>query len=314
MRRIIVHGLVAFVALGSSACADKPEGSSANNTPPRGTGTPMPSGSSSTDDETVESRDDAGLPPNSTPGERPPEPDTRPPEQVLCETGQKVVAQDGAADFSSAWTTICKGANTSDVYRDVIANAFDGTGEPKVRVLNMKTNDMYVTQVDLIFALKTKLKDPSHVIGLKLHDIFAKGIAKDNSDMVINVRERTPFPPNTASVERSILDYDLRAARGAGIYDVRTTEFNNYQLSDVRKDVSVGTEHLIDVEKNEHYHDAKGLMISISYQENETYIIFYEQLTIKNRFDTKRLEYTLVDLKAVVAKMASEHIANNAGN
>jgi hypothetical protein len=74
------------------------------------------------------------------------------------------------------------------------------------------------------YAIKTSLKDPTHVAGLKPHDSFAQGVVSGKSELALKVVERTTFPPNSASIERVVLDYDIHTAqRRAGRQRPRRT-------------------------------------------------------------------------------------------
>ncbi len=227
--------------------------------------------------------------------------DNRPAEQVLCQDGPKVVAAANKDDFSSLFKLVCQGNATTPLFKDLIANAYKG-GEPVPRVYRMDVGDLYITTLGLVYAIKATLPNPSLFADLKPHDIFANGIKEANSELVIKVESRENFPGKRA-VEKVILNYDLKNANGAGIFDRRRTEFNTYLLVEGNRDITVSTEHLLDAEKNRTYHTARGLTIGVKGEEGQTYLVFFTELVIKNQIDPPRMKQTMTDLNRGVMKL-----------
>jgi hypothetical protein len=152
---------------------------------------------------------------------------TRSVEEVLCQEGPKVIGLANEVDFSGQFKLVCDGPSTNAFFKKVITSSYEGSGTPEIFISKEKTYDQYVTNLGLAFALKVPLENPSLFADLGAHDIFANGIKQDNSELIIDVATREPFP-GKRSIEAVTLDYNLTSANGAGIYDKRTTEFNTY--------------------------------------------------------------------------------------
>jgi hypothetical protein len=233
--------------------------------------------------------------------------DDRTIEEVLCQEGPKIIGAAKEVDFSQQFQLVCEQGTTNAFFKEVIQSAYQGEGEPKLFIPNLATNEQYVTNLTLAYALKVPLENPSMFADLRAHDIFAEGIDQDSSNLVINVESRKPFP-GKRSIETVTLNYDLTSANGAGIYDKRTTEFDTYILIEDNQDITVSTEHLINAEQNEHYHLANGLTIGIKDGQGQSYLMFITDLVIKNRIDPMRMEVTMQALNLKVAKMLHEFI------
>lgn len=245
------------------------------------------------------------------------ETDTRSAEAILCENGPRIVAEAKKADFSEELKVICDGSKMTPALREALENTYRGSGDPYIKILSKNSSDFFLTELYLIFGFRTKVPNPTHLTQLKLHDQLAsiKSVnskTSKRSALGIKVTERNLFPVGSISVESLKLNYNLSLASNSSIYDVRDTEINNYGLSDTRKEVALGTEHLIDPESNEYYHDAKNLTVSISMEPGTTDVVFLNHLIIKNRIDPIRLEQTLVDLNQVVSKTLYDFVESTA--
>ena len=88
----------------------------------------------------------------------------------------------------------------------------------------------------------------------------------------------------------------IQLARGASLYDTRNTQINNYLFVESTRDVTLSTEHLID-EDNEHYHVARGILVGVqSEDDDETYLVYVNEIVVKNRIDPARLIETVTNL------------------
>ena len=239
--------------------------------------------------------------------------DQRSVEAILCTNGPKIIADAKRADFSRELAVICEGSKMTAAMQEALANTYRGVGEPFVKILKRETNKILVTDLYIIFGFRTDLPNPTHLTRLKLHDqlaaiIAVNKISKKRSELSVKVSNRQLFPAGSISVESLNLNYNLNLASDASIYDIRDTEINNYGLSDTRKEVALGTEHLLNASNNEYYHDMKGLMISISVESGTTDVVFMNHLIIKNRIDPIRLESTLLDLNQVVSQKLYDYV------
>lgn len=233
--------------------------------------------------------------------------DNRSIEQVLCEEGPKVIGAAKKADFSEQFKLVCDGSNTTALFKESILQAYQGNGEPVLKLAKYTSDANFVTNISIIYALKAPLANPSMFADLKPHDIFAAGVKAPNSELHINVESRKTFP-GKASVEQILLNYDMNLAAGASIYDKRHTEFNTYLLVENNRDIAVSTEHLLDADTNEYYHVAQGLTIGLKGENNQSYLVFVSTLIVKNRIQPERIRDTVLSLNTVVAKMLQQHI------
>ncbi|MFW7378813.1 MAG: hypothetical protein ACOH5I_08405 [Oligoflexus sp.] len=230
-----------------------------------------------------------------------PEVDNRSLEEVLCQEGPELTLSATKVDFKEQFAIVCNGETTNEFFASLLQNAYQGEGTPKIEMVRSSISELFVANLAFAYAIKVNLADPSTFSDLEAHNIFAEGIEKDNSALLINVASRESFP-GRASVEKVILDYNLSIAKGAAIHDVRQTEFNNYILKEDLRDVTVSTEHLLS-ENHDYYHSANGLTIGLKAENGQSYLIFVNEFIIKNRIDPKRLENTLISLNEQVATM-----------
>lgn len=234
----------------------------------------------------------------------------QPVEDVLCQLGPKILALVDKGDFTDQFALICdNNTTTNEAFKDMIRTAYDGTGDPKIHLLKNTTGDLYVTDIAFGYALKIPLINPSLFADYQAHDIFAEGIVTDTSKLIIDVESRETFP-GRKSLESVVLNYDLKVAKGASIFDKRKTEFNTYLLVEENRDVVVSTEYLLDAETNPNYHIANGLTIGLTAGSGETYMVFVTNLVVKNRIDPKRVEEALLDLAGQIPDMLYQHIIN----
>jgi len=223
---------------------------------------------------------------------------------VLCTDGPKTLADLNKNDFSKQWSLLCSNGRPSPLFAELIQNAYKGSGEPNVKVIDKKVGELYVTDINIAYAMRVPLENPTLFADLKPHDAFASGINEGNSSLSLKVASRKPFP-GKRSVEQVILEYDLTNADGAGIYDKRRTEFNTYPLIEDNRDITVSAENLLDAETNDSYHLAQGLLIGIRAGDDNSYLIFVNQLVVKNPIDPDRMERTLLTLnKGAVKNLA----------
>ena len=126
--------------------------------------------------------------------------------------------------------------------------------------------------------------------------------------MIIEVEKREEFP-GRKSIEAISLKYDIKSAKGAGIYDIRTTEFNTYLLQENNREIVLSTEHLTDAESNSYYHLTDGLTIASKTEDGRSNVVFISNLIIKGRIDPSRIQEALTRLNEQVAVMTFDHVA-----
>jgi len=245
---------------------------------------------------------------NANPSFSSPTIDGRSAEEVLCSEAPKVIANAKKDDFSELFSLVCSNPKEiSTAVKESIQKTYLGSGEPYLNLLRYKFDSEYNTDLIWISSIKVPLADPSLFGDLKPHDIFAKGIAPGNSLLKINVVNREAFP-GKRSVEKVILNYDLTNAEGAGIFDQRKTEFNTFIVVENNRDLVVSTAHLLDAANNVNYHLARGLTLGIKSEGGYSYLIFVNQLVMKNRIDPERMKQTLINLNKEVAKLLHKHV------
>lgn len=224
------------------------------------------------------------------------------PEKFFCETAGAYLQQAETTDYSQQLAVLCGPDGPTQDFLQAFTYAYTGDGEPKGKVLEVKTNAMYYTRLRYMFSLKTPFDEPGEIFGIKPHDAFAQGILTPDSALYTTVNSRVEWPKDSSAVQRIVQTYDLQLAKGAGIYDVRQTESNIYMLSDTRKDVALITEHLLNPEANPYWHDQKVLLVSISPAPNTTFIVGALEFTVKNRFDVVRFKQTMDELNIATFK------------
>ncbi len=231
--------------------------------------------------------------------------DQKPIEEVLCTEAPKHLSSLQKDSLLEQLAFVCNGTKTTQAFSSLISKAYTGEGIPTVELWKKKVGELYVTDIVIAYALKVPLENPSQFADLKAHDAFATGgIAEEKSQLRLDVLSRTPFP-GRKSIEKVLLQYNLTNADGAGIYDKRKTEFNTYTLLENRRDIILGTEELLEADTNQSYHMAQGLLIGLRAGDGESYLVFVNQMVIKNRIDPDRLQRTLVSLNKGAARILS---------
>jgi hypothetical protein len=236
--------------------------------------------------------------------------DQRPIEEVLCSEAPKLLTSLQKDSFLEQLAFVCQGNKTTQGFSQLISKAFVGEGSPQIELWKKQVGELYVTDIVIAYALKVKLENPAMFADLKAHDAFASGIAEERSKLQLDVLSRTPFP-GRKSIEKVVLQYNLTNADGAGIFDKRKTEFNTYTILENRRDIILGTEELLEVETNQSYHKAQGLLVGIKAENGQSYLVFINHMVIKNRIDPDRLQRTFFSLNKGAAKILNRLITNS---
>lgn len=237
-------------------------------------------------------------------------PDGRTGEEILCQEGPKVISLVSEEDFSSLFNLICDSSSTNELFAELIQNAYQGDGDPELKIIEASTSEHYISRLSFAYAIKVALASPSLITDLEVHNGLTDGILTENSDLALKVAERVSFP-GRRSIEKVVLEYDINNAHGAAIYDVRQTAFNTYLLLENNRDVTVSTEHLVD-EENEYYHSTNSLTVGLKTSKNETYLLVLNDFIIKNRIDPERLKKTIIELNAQIAAKLYSYISEKA--
>lgn len=238
--------------------------------------------------------------------------DDRSLQELLCQEGPSVISTYGSQDFSEQFSLVCSEGDTNSFFDNLIRDSYQGEGTPEIHIAKFSTTENFVTRLAFAYAIKVPLDDPSSFADAQVHDIFAAGIEANDSKLTIDVSSRESFP-GRRSVEKVQLNYDLSKARGAGIHDVRQSEFNTYILVEDNRDITVSTEHLLNRD-HEYYHQAKGLTVGIRADLGYSYLIFITDLIIINRIDPNRLSETLISLNEEVAVMLYDYLQTYQGD
>ena len=230
-------------------------------------------------------------------------------EEMVCQQGPRITALVQKADFSSVFAAVCTDGAPNETYKQLIKDKFNGEGAPKVTLISSKSDENLTTELILGYVINVPMEKPSEFSSYKSHNILA-AVESTSSKMQINVVSREEFP-GRRSVEAIKLDYKISRAKGAGIYDVRSTEFNTYLLKEDYRDVVLSTEHITDAETNKNYHSTPGLTIGIANGDGRSDLMFISKLVVKERVDPSRIESALTDLNSKVAEMIHSHIINS---
>ncbi|MFW7377791.1 MAG: hypothetical protein ACOH5I_03145 [Oligoflexus sp.] len=210
--------------------------------------------------------------------------DNRSSEEILCQEGPLVIGPVSEVDFSAQFAIVCNETTTNEFFKELVRDAYQGgEGTPEVKKVQYTVDENYITNLVFAYAIKVPIEKPTLITDLEVHNIFAEGIRDESSELVVNVLSREPFP-SRRSIEKVVLEYDLKTAQRAGINDVRRTAFNTYLLKEKYEDVSVSTENLVD-NSSEFYHTSNSLTIGLKAENNQTYIIVVNDFVIKNRID-----------------------------
>jgi hypothetical protein len=228
-------------------------------------------------------------------------PETRSYTEILCQEGLKVANTPKKDDFTYAFSAICKDGEVTDSFKNAVANAYNGTNEPTVELISASTDEQFLTKLLFIYAIEVPLNGPTEFHDLKIYDKLQNdGVADASSRLAMKVESRKAFP-GKASVEEVILEQRIEMAAGAALYDVRRTELNNYLLVENMRDINLTTEHLLDADKNEHYHIARGLLVGMKgATAGVTNLVYVTELEVKNRIDPARLQKTVLNLAKVI--------------
>lgn len=227
--------------------------------------------------------------------------------EILCEEGLKVANAPKKDDFTKAFSAICENGNVTEHFKNAVANAYNGSNEPTVELISSSTNELFLTKLLFIYAIEVPLNGPSEFHDRKIYDkLQGEGVADESSRLAMKVESRKGFP-GKASVEEVVLEQRIELAAGAALYDVRRTEMNNYLLVENMRDINLTTEHLLDAEKNEHYHIARGLLVGMKGSAaGTTNLVYVTELEVKNRIDPARLQKTVLNLAKVIQKKIYE--------
>lgn len=223
-------------------------------------------------------------------------------EAYMCQDGRRVLQLIEKPQFVEQLSLICDENAPNQRFKDLIANAYNGTNDPKVTLIGMSTDDMFNTRMTVAFAMKAPLADPAQFFALKAHDVLANGLRANRSELVATVESRRNFP-GRRSIEEIILNYSLNKSEGGGLFDIRRTEFNTYLLDEARTDVTISTEELLDADKNKSYNGFRGMVIGVQAGNNQTYLVFLNDMYIKNRIDPLRLQRTLIALNGEMQRV-----------
>ena len=232
--------------------------------------------------------------------------DDHPIEDILCQDGLRVANATGHADYTRIFATICTEGAVNKRFQEVLATAYDGANTPSVTVVERETNDMYVTSLLFLYAIKVPLNGPKEFADMQIYQrLDGRGIDHERSRLQTDVESREQFPGGSR-VEKVQLQHHLLLAEGAALYDKRHTEINNYLLVETTRDITLSTEHLLDAD-NEHYHLANGILVGLKGTEaGYTNLMYVNELVVKNRIDPKRMTNTILNLSKSVQQAIYE--------
>lgn len=243
------------------------------------------------------------------PGFDVPDADSRPPAEMFCdeiESYLKSVEPD--KDYTQQIAVFCDESGPTERFLGAFDWAYDGTGTPKLENLDFTTNEMYVSRLRVFYSLQVPIDYPISVFVLNPYEHIHNGYNLKDSRLEGRVDNRIDWPKDNNAVQTLRTTYDLKVAKGAGIYDLRQTEANIYMLSSTRRDVAVVTENLLDAEKNPFWVDQRDILAVISLDGKTTYLIGIMDLIVENRFDANRFKLAIDDLNVEAVRQIHHHI------
>ncbi len=223
-------------------------------------------------------------------------------EAFMCEQGEVVIRQIEKTNFLDLFHLLCDNKGTTQRFKDLVASAYDGKNEAKVTLISSASDEMFNTRLIVGFAMKAPLGDPAQFFALKAHDVLLNGLRSNRSEMIAKVESRKTFP-GRRSIEEIIINYSLSKSEGGALFDTRRTEFNTYLLDEARTDVTISLEEMLDVEKSKSYSGFRGIVLGLQAANNETYLVFLNDMFIKNRIDPLRLQRTLLALNGEMQRV-----------
>lgn len=233
--------------------------------------------------------------------------DDREGSQLLCDEVGAFLKSVETTDYSQQIANFCGPDGPTDKFLAAFNSAYDGSGTPQVETLEFTTNEMYVSRLKIFFAIKTSFDFPVSIFVLDPHDNVKAGYRTKDSHMEGRIDSREMWPRDNNAVQTIRSTYDLKVAKGAGIFDKRQTEANIYLLSDTRKDVAVVTERLLFAEENPFWVDQRDILVAIAH-EGATYLFGVNDLIVKNRFDPKRFKATMDDINTEAVRQIHSFI------
>lgn len=238
--------------------------------------------------------------------------ETRPLGEILCQDGPALAKGDSEEDFSKIFATICEGGKTNATFDELAAAAYQGAGAPEIRMLEVSTSKLYVTTLLFAYAVKVKVATPAKIADLNLFAAYESGLGDASSSMGLKVGARRSFPGG-GSIEEMRVTYELKLADGAALYDRREAVVNHYVPSELRRDLTLSTERLVDAEDNKHYHVARQIVVGVRNQDDTSTLVYVTDMVVKNRIDPARLQRALTGLSRALVQRTYE-VAAASGN
>ena len=227
--------------------------------------------------------------------------------QLACSEGLQRANASGKTDFKELFEIVCKGKQPNARFDQLISSPYNGIGDPVVEtVLNEPSNE--VTRMLFAFSVAIKNPNPANVGAQTIQEYFGDGINEGNSELTIDIENKVNFPGGGSS-RTIVLNYDLINANGAGIFDQRRTEVNNYLLDERVHDITLTTEYLLDASENPFYASSKSIAFTMQNEKGDgSIIVFISEMTMLNRIDPERMIVTMRDLNIGSARVLAQEL------
>ncbi len=221
---------------------------------------------------------------------------------LVCGRSQSVLKNTDYDDFSDIFGVICDKDVPNKTFDAILKQAYTGSSEPQITTNRLKIGDLFVTDYIYSFAVKLPVNSPGDLAGFPIYEEVSKGLKTIDSQLMITKGKDTTFPGK--GVVRSLEQhYSMPLAKGAGLYDTRTTLTNTYLLMEGSQDVNLSAEHLLNPDATEYYNATRQIVLGIKGEApGFSYQVYITQLVVINRFDPERLVKASADLAALIPK------------
>jgi hypothetical protein len=220
---------------------------------------------------------------------------------LICSQSHEVLKYTDYDDFTDLFNVICKDGAPNKNFTDILNTSATATVEPQVRTFKLQVEpELYTTDFIYAFSVKVPVSSPLELTAYPIFEEMSKGLKTADSEVQFKKDKEVIFPGRgvVRSIEQS---YSMPFAKGAALYDKRSTLTNTYLLAEGNNDINFVAEHLLG--NAEFYNATRQLIFSFKGETpNTTYMVYLNQLVVINRFDPQRLTAAATELSALIPK------------
>lgn len=221
---------------------------------------------------------------------------------LICSKGPEALKYTDYDDFSDLFNVVCKDGAPNTNFSQILNQSATDIGEPKVSVFRLNIEkDLYTTDFIYAFAVKVPVSSPVQLTAYPILEEMSKGLKTADSEVRFSKGKEAIFPGRgvVRSIEQS---YSMPLAKGAALFDKRSTLTNTYLLAEGNNDINLVAEHLIGTA--EYYNASRQLVFSLKGESpNTTYMVYLNQLIVINRFDPQRLTSAATELSQLIPQI-----------